>query len=660
MSAENKLDRHTFAWCAAAVAAALLPLAPTLPGWLLVLLLALALLGTFAGLRERALPALVRLPLTLGVAGLVMWAYGFNFGRDTGAALLVSMLALKLLETRRVRDARSVLSFALFAVMAGFLQDQSPLTLLLATVAVMLVLAALARVTDVESPAPLDAMRAPRRLSGVGLLLALSLPLGIAGFFLFPRLGTPMWGLPENSATSRTGLSDDMAPGDIAALFVDDTPVMRLMFEGPTPRQGELYWRGPVLSEFDGRRWMRSIYRSGNNPPAALEPLGPALRYRVEQEPTDRSYLIMLDVPAQAPENARLTFEHTAMRRRPQTLLTAYEAMSYTRYRLEPQLLQVLQRRYTDLPPSFNPRTLALVAQWRAEGTQGEALARRALQWFNREFTYTLTPLLLGRDSVDDFLFNTKAGYCEHFSSAFVVMMRAGGIPARVVTGYQGGRANPVGEYWVVRQSDAHAWAEIWLAGRGWVRIDPTSAVAPERIERGTESLAPPSAWKDYARPLLDAGDFVRRQWNELVLGFDAARQRALLQRVGVDASRTGQVGAALAAGVAIALGATLWLLLRRPRDGRDHLGRAYARFLARLARAGVQKAAHEGPLDFAQRAAHGVPQAAENVLALSHRYLQRRYARHHPSPGEEAALCNDLRRFRVPRAGNRPPRSAP
>jgi hypothetical protein len=239
-------------------------------------------------------------------------------------------------------------------------------------------------------------------------------------------------------------------------------------------------------------------------------------------------------------------------------------------------------------------------------------------------------------------------------------MMRAAGVPARVVTGYQGGRSNGVGGYWVVRQSDAHAWAEVWLEGRGWVRIDPTSAVAPERIERGTESLAPESAWKGFTQPLVDVGDFVRRGWNELVLGFDAARQRALLGRMGVDSAQTAQMGLVLAGGVALGLGLTLWLLLRGPRDTRDRLGQAYARFLARLARAGIRKPPHEGPLDFAQRASQAMPQVAENVLALSHRYVRHRYARCNPGTGEEETLCADLRRFRVPRAGRKNSRSAP
>lgn len=646
------LDRATFAWCALAVASALTPLAPTLPPWLAGLLFALAALGAGFGLRQRTLSPWVRLPLTLGVAAVVLLAYDFSFGRDTGAALLVTMLALKLLETRGVRDARSVLSFALFAIMAGFLQDQGPTTLLLALVATLLVVTALARVSEVELPpgavAPATPRDARRRLLHAARLLALSLPLAAVGFFLFPRLANPLWGMPENAADARTGLSDEMAPGDIANLFVDDSPVLRVQFDGTVPGRNQMYWRGPVLTHFDGRTWTRSSF-GGNLDPGVLEGLDEPIGYEVTQEPTDRRYLITLDVPAAAPPRSRLGFDRTVHTRRPQTEIARFRAESHSRYRFEPQLRPTFRSWNTELPSGFNPRTREQVALWRAQGDDDQALIRRVLAWFNRDFTYTLVPMLLGRDSVDDFLFNTRQGYCEHFASAFVVMMRAADIPARVVTGYQGGRGNGLGDYWVVRQSDAHAWAEVWLEGAGWVRVDPTSAVAPERIERGSESLAgPESAWDQLSRPIFDAGDWLRRGWNDFVLGFNAARQQSLLQPFGIPSASGTQLGVALGIGVGLALGLTVWLLLRAPRGPRDPVGSAYRRFLARLARAGVPRAAHEGPLDFAARASTALPRSGAQLQMLSQRYARYRYATPAPDADEVSELCDALRRFRV------------
>jgi transglutaminase-like putative cysteine protease len=644
------LHRSAFAWTSSAVVASLLPVAPSLPGWLSAMLLLLAVLGATLGLRGVSLPGLLRLALTVTIAGGVLYAFDFRFGRDTGAALLAVMLALKLLETRRTRDARSVLGFSLFAIMAGFLQSQAPQILLLALLATVLILTASARVTDFDLPGGTPPPSTGYRdlLSATGLLLLLSLPLAIAGFFLFPRLATPLWGLPDNAAEARTGLSDEMTPGDIANLFIDESPVLRVQFFGTPPPQYEMYWRGPVLGFFDGRTWSRSYWSSFRDG-SELEALSTPLEYEVTQEPTDRRFRMVLDMPVAAPDGSSLGSDRAVTTRRPQIDLVRYRARSVLRYRLEPNMGPAQQRALTDLPRGFNPRTQRLMDDWRAEGASPTQLVRRALNLFNAEFSYTLRPSLLGRDSVDDFLFNTRAGYCEHFSSAFVVMMRAGGIPARVVTGYQGGRGNELGDYWVVRQADAHAWAEVWLEGSGWVRIDPTSAVAPERIERGSESLdGPESFWTRYSRPMFDAGDWLRRGWNDIVLGFNAARQRNLLQPFGIAEASRAQLGAALLLSSGLALLVTVGLLLRRPRAQRDALAQAYAAFLRRLSRTGVTKLSHETALAFACRAATLLPTEGEEVVALSQRYTRLRYARSDDPEQAAQRLCSDLRRFRI------------
>lgn len=646
-----EIDRTTFAWCAAAASAAQLPLALSLPAWLVGLLAFLTLVGVGLGWRSVRLSPWLRLPLTIGAAGLVMYAYGFSFGRDTGGALLTTMLALKLLELRHARDARSLLGFTLFAVMAGFLQSQAPSVLLLAVLAVVLGLAAMARVTEAElvTPAGYTTPSPRRRLGVAARLLLLSLPLAAAAFLFFPRLGSPLWGLPENAADARTGLSDDMTPGDIANLFADDSPALRVTFADRVPPPDQMYWRGPVLSLFDGRRWSRDGFDLWNRPAAELVPQGEPLDYEITLEPTDRRYLVALDLPeAPAPETRLGSDRSLLTARRAVSELLQYRLRSYPRYRFEPVLMQTLRQRAIALPNGFNPRTIALVQSWRAEGATDEQVIGRALETFRASFTYTLNPQLLGRDSVDDFLFNTRQGYCEHFASAFAVMMRAADIPTRVVTGYLGGTPNDVGDYWVVRQSDAHAWTEVWLAGRGWVRVDPTSAVSPERIQRGTGSIDN-DAWMPYGKTLLDAGDWLRRTWNDAVLGFNAARQRSLLEPFGIPEASTTELGIALVIFVGLALAATLAVLLRAPRSSPDPVVRAWRRFLRRLERAGVAKPPHEGPIAFGERAAAALPDAAQQLFTLSRRYARRRYAAESVEPDADATLCDDLRQFRVP-----------
>ena len=655
------LERRSFQWTAAATLSAALPLLPTLPPTIAGLFLCLLLLGYHIGQRPQPLPGWLQLGLTVSVALLVLHEFGIGFttlrfGRDAGGALLACMIALKLLETRRLRDARGLVAFGLFAIMAAFLQDQGPLTLVLALLGAWLALAAMARLAMTEAPSepeqPLS-IEAVGQLNAVARLATLSLPLAIVGFFLFPRLGSPLWGLPQNSLAARSGLSEDMSPGDMAELFLDNTPIMRVRFDGPLPPPEARYWRGPVLTLFDGRRWTRGFISHGEA--AELEALGPPLHYELEQEPTERHYLYALDIPQTAVENARLNRERALMTRAPLSNLTRQRLSSVVHYRLEPHLPQAVRANLLALPSGYNPRAIALARQWRTTDARPRAVIQQALQLFNREFTYTLSPgQPLGTHTVDEFLFETKRGYCEYFSSAFVVLMRAAGIPARVVTGYQGGELNPLGDYLIVRQSDAHAWAEVWLEGQGWVRIDPTAAVAPERIERGREALAPRSTlWDSYGRPLWNAADWLRRGWNDFVLGYNATRQQLLFRPLGIDRADWRMLGIGLVIATGVALAFTLLLMLRRPPDPRPPLVRDFERFLARLARAGLARPMWQPPLAFAEIAAQQRPDAAEAILGLTRRYVDWRYAGANLDALELRRLGQELRRFRMPR---RPP----
>ncbi len=660
-SRRPQLPIPVFAWCAAAGLMALLPLGLHLEGWLGPLLLLLALAGAGAGLRGAHIPAWLRLLLTLGVAGLVLYTYEFRFGRDTGAGLLATMLALKLLETHSLRDARSLLSFSLFAIMAAFLQDQGPLTLVLALISSVLILTSLARASELETGTPAEAPGLSRRLRATGLLMLLSLPLAVIGFLLFPRLAQPLWGLPDNASEARTGLSESMAPGDIGALFIDDTPILRVSFSSRRPQTNALYWRGPVLSDFDGRTWTVSMWlRQYEAPP--LEAGAEWLEYELIQEPTERRWVLALDVPgdpldATADNPLRLNRDRSLIAQRSLTAVSRHRLRSAPDARFDADLPRQLRQQFVALPGGFNQRTAELVAGWRARGLDEAALVREALERFNREFTYSLAPPPLGRDSVDDFLFETREGYCEHFASAFTVMMRMAGIPARVVTGYHGGFYNAIGDYVLVRQSDAHAWSEIWMQGRGWVRVDPTAAVAPERV-LGDGTGASGDTRDRFAGlgPLLDAADWLRHGWNTVILGFNAARQRSLLLSLGVDASDWREVGLALLGAFGVALAATLWLVLRGGSRPADPLVAAWLRFCARLARRGVMRAPHEAPLAFGERAARALPQLAEDLRRLSRDYSDQRYAREVDEQARRA-LIRALRSFRPHRVRTQPKR---
>ena len=635
------LDARTRTWCLAAAAACLLPLLLQLPPTL-ALAIAAAGIGGVAVARRRPLPTAARLGLALLLLALVLATMRFSFGRDTGCAMLAAMLAVKPTETFSLRDARSLAGFALFAPFATFLLDQGPLSLALGVVAVVLSLAAIQRVAEVESGAP-DTATSPRRLAGIARMVALGLPFALAAFWLFPRLAAPLWGVPER-AIARPGLSGEMSPGQWLDLMTDDSPALRARFFGAVPAMQQMYWRGPVLWDYDGRTWTESPWLR-NIPPAEVA-RGPARwDYEVAIEATDRRELVALDLPLAAPPGAQLSLDHVLHVRRPLASLTRWRMRSAPPSAYEPELKATLRRLALRLPAGFDPRTHALARAWRAEaGGDDAAIVRRALDWIRSDFGYTLDTPLPGRHAVDEFLFDTRAGYCEHFSSSFVVLMRAAGIPARVVTGYVGGYRNPIGDYWLVRRSDAHAWVEVWLDGTGWTRVDPTAAVAPERIYDTLSDRAPGAAFGEFA-PAVDMADWLRRGWNDFVLGFDSARQRSMFRPLGLEATPWRLAGLFVAiAGLALAL--TACLVARRERE-RDVVLRAWHRLGGRYARLGLAPRPDEPAQAWAARVSSVREDGAPGLVALSRRFARWRYAPGQGDPRVADALARDLRAHR-------------
>lgn len=642
------LDRGARAWTLLAAAACLLPLLLQLPATLALVVGASAVAIVALSWRQ-PLPGLLRLMIAVALIATVMVLSRFAIGRDTGCALLAAMLAIKPSETFTLRDARSLLGFALFAPFATFLLDQGPLSLVLGMVATLLVLATLQRLAEVESG---DARRVPpaQRFASIARLLAIGLPLALAAFWLFPRLGTPLWGIPER-ALARTGLSDRMSPGDWVELLGDDRPALRARFFGPVPRPQEMYWRGPVMWDFDGRSWTQPRWHP-DLPRTPVEPGPTRWDYEIELEPTERRQLVALDLPIDAPAQAHAGIDHSLQVDQPLNAVTRWRMQSAPPLRYQPRLPRPLREFALQLPDGFNPRTLALARQWRAQAgaTADGVIVTRALDWIRRDFAYTLEAPLLGRHSVDEFLFDRKAGFCEHFSSSFVVLMRAAGVPARVVTGYTGGYRNSIGGYWLVRRSDAHAWAEVWLRGRGWTRVDPTAAVAPERIY---ETLADREPQGDGllgglggTYSFADMGDWLRRGWNDFVLGFNAERQQRLLRPLGID--RLDDRLLILLLSLAMALG-LLWMawLSRRNERERDPVLRAWHRVGRRYRRYGLEREPSEPASSWASRVAAERPDLAAGLETLSQHFAEWRYAGGEPGGRSARALIRALRAHR-------------
>ncbi|GAB3354647.1 DUF3488 and transglutaminase-like domain-containing protein [Lysobacter tyrosinilyticus] len=612
--------------------------------------------GTTVLAWRKPLPVVLRILLPLLMLAMVMAVSSMRFGRDTGCALLASMLAIKPSETAKLRDARSLIGFALFAPFATFLLDQGPLSLTLGLTAAIAALAALQRLADLESGDTRFGVSLRTRLRSALHLLLVGLPLALATFWLFPRLASPLWGVPDR-AIARPGLSDSMRPNDWLNLMTDDTPTLRVRFFGATPSQDQMYWRNMTLWRFDGEEWTQPFWTRGL-PPPTTELAPQRWDYELEVEPTDRRQLVALDLPLAAPQGSTQIGDLSLRSNRSLTSLTRWRMQSAVALRNEPYLKAMLRQTALELPQGFNPRTIALARQWRREaGTDDVAIVRRALTWIRAEFAYTLDTPPWGRNAVDEFLFDTKAGFCQHFSSAFVVLMRGAGIPARIVTGYAGGYRNPLGDYWIVRRSDAHAWAEVWLQGRGWVRVDPTAAVAPERIYDTLADRAPGSQglFGDLGMPVWNARDWLRRNWNDLVLGFDAERQSNLLSPLGLRKVDSAQLTLIFSLAAALALLWMVWLSARGQREP-DPVLRAWHRLGARYRRFDLERTPHETAGDWLDRVARTRPDLVRGLGELSHRFANWRYAELQPGTRNARARRDLVRALRSHRPGRKNP----
>jgi transglutaminase-like putative cysteine protease len=645
----ERLDDRQFELLCAASVATLLAHIAHLPPWLwLPLAILLPLRAWTRRQGAQKFGAWIRLPLTALLLVLVLANFGNVFGREPGSVLGCGLLGLKLLEAERVRDARVALGFAAFVLMSALLFTQT----LLFSVAVCAVLVLQVAALVSLQPAPLEPrrpLRAQFRLAA--LLLGAGLPLAAAGFVLVPRLGSPLWGSPGNDTAARSGISDSMAPGGLIDLLIDDSPAFRVDFGAAPPPPQQRYFRTLVLWDFDGTTWSRQYGRGLAAGAEVAEMPSPALDYTVTLEATNQAWLPALDLPLSAPENARLGSDRTLVAGAPVTQPYRYRVQSATTYMLAPTLSARQRARALALPDGFDPKAHALAERWRAEGRDDEAVVRAALDLFHESFTYTLSPPALGRDSVDDFLFGTQKGFCEHYSSAFVVLMRAAGIPARVVTGYQGGWWNKSDSYLLVRQSDAHAWAETWMPGRGWQRVDPTAAVSPSRIERGAAAANGNAGWGQAAwlRDLRDRFDFANRLWTDGIIRYNALRQKSMLTPFGIDDANQGDLLLVLSTvlGVAMLL-ATIWAMRSGSGPKGDALDRAWSQMRRHLARSGLGARANEGPLDWLQRLRGSAPMVATELAPLVDDYAALRYGADAPDPARVAAFAGAVRRWRM------------
>ena len=619
-------------WTIAALSFAVLPHVPYLPAWITVVFAAcLVARWLIERRRWRLPPAWLRFLLASACFVGVLMSFRAISGVGPGSALLAVMAALKLLETRQRRDQFVLLFISIFLIMSCLLREQYLWSLPYLLLGLALTMTAWLQMSVSRGNSSRQAFRNSMRL------IAYATPLMLAMWIFFPRIATPFWAVPIDTSSGVTGLSDTISPGDISSLSLSDAVAFRVRFEDAVPEPRQRYWRGLILNTFNGRTWRGSQPIMGERSSWPVEYRGNPVRYEVTMEPTRQHWVFALDLPYEWSLERTFMGQHQELARtQPIDQRVVYQAVSYPEFRLNPEMNSFLRRRYLHLPEGSNPRTAELARDMRLAAGNDRQLIDRVMRKFNQEeYFYTLEPPGLGRNSVDEFLFQTRRGFCEHYASAFAVLMRAAGIPARVVIGYQGGELNPMGNYLIVRQSDAHAWTEVWLEDSGWTRVDPTSAVAPERIDNGMAAamfddigaswgLAAPSMLLHQLTLTIDA---LSAKWNEWVLGYGPDAQSSLMRWLGImEDPDFRQMLLTLIAIVAVLLGVVTGLLALRYRPPRrDRVAILYERFVRKT---GVEPARGEAPLAFASRASELVTGAGGDgeIAGITRQYLRTRY----------------------------------
>ncbi len=601
----------------------------------------------------KTLPALIRHGLTAIALLTLYFSHEQIGGRRAAVSLLTVMLTLKLIESYRIRDARLIVSFSLFLCATQFMFTQDILMPLYGAVTVILALVTLTHLHRNEAYIAFDKTPAisASLFSELGFslrLLMLAIPIGLSFFLFFPRWATPLWGIPEATLDSKSGLSDSMSPGSIQNLFMDDSPAFRVKFQGIIPRSSELYWRGPVLWNFDGKTWHGNLFSVDLEPEPRPDESKAVWKYTVQLEPNERHWLFSLDYPATTPFNSRITSDFQILRRQPVTQLLQYSIASDPTFVDSPKLADNLKMAALDLPRGSNPKTRKLIERWKREGLDGPALVDRVLVYFNQEpFHYSLESPLLGSNSVDEFLFDTLTGYCEHYASAFTVMMRMADIPSRIVTGYQGGWYSGMGDYLLVRQSDAHAWSEVWFRDRGWIRVDPTAAVSPLRIARGSlGALSAPRHLFDYSwlRGLRNGVDIVQQRWNDWVIKFNAESQMRIFSSIGLEQMTPPMLVISLFVVIGLFSLLLLPFIFRVKGPSRkDPLRAVWLKFLKRLKAAGFEAIPSTGPSELAQAAARHLPQDSQAIYQVADLYSRSRYS---ATPPPLRELKEAIRKF--------------
>jgi len=563
----------------------------------------------------------------------IIFNYGTTIGRDAGVAFLVMMLGLKVTEIRSQRDYYVTVFLGYFVVITNFFFTQSIPMVMMMFVVVIMMTACLITMND-----PKHVIKKLQVVKLSSQMLLQSLPIMLILFVLFPRIAGPLWGLPQDSHSGSTGIDNKMTLGKISNLTQSDEVAFRVTFEGELPPPAQRYWRGPVLWLTDGTTWTEIDRSLTSAVETNIEYSGAEYHYSLTLEPHNEDWLFALDMPNTSPTTVKshINADGVLQSNDPIKQRVHYQLSSQPEYQFNQQQEPFVQRAL-ELPDNHHNLSKQLAQQWRAETSNDEAYIQRVLSHFNQsDFYYTLTPPLLTGDTIDGFLFNSRRGFCEHYAASFTVLMRAAGIPARVVTGYQGGEINPVNDTLVVRQRDAHAWTEVWLQDKGWQRIDPTAAVSRDRIELGINEIMPigmrsplfvanSDTLIELWQSINNNWDAVNNMWNLWVLAYGPEKQREFLSKLGMKNPDLQSIAIWLGILLSIVF-ILLPIFLFYQRQHADPVVRLYQAFCAKLAKFKLSPAIGEGPIDFANRAIITLPHHKSDINTITQLYIDLHY----------------------------------
>ncbi len=583
--------------------------------------------------RVRILPKWLLVPMVL-IGGISVFAeYWTIVGRDAGLALLTVMTSLKFLESRNHRDMLILIFLCYFLIATHFLFSQSILiaTLMLATLVVITTTLITLNQRD-------DNVSIGARLKIGARLVLLSIPLTLILFILVPRIPGPLWGITDEQRGGITGLSDSMSPGKISNLIRSNEVAFRVEFKGEVPSQEKLYWRGPVMAQFDGKRWYQS--RRHKLDRFDMKSFDDLTEYTVTLEPNGERWLLALDIPTQLVKDSIMTADFQLTSKREINDLRRYTLKSGLSYQVGMKESVDYLEQTIDFPEDENPRTIALGRELGKRYSNPEDIVRQVLDMFrDQNYVYTLNPPVFRDDVMDRFLFESKRGFCEIYAGSFALLMRAAGIPTRIVTGYQGGEYNQVGNYLIVRQSDAHAWTEVWIENKGWIRVDPTAAVSPTRIEQGLDEALKDeiSNFRIQNRNplfgnLLYSWDNLQYSWNNWVLNYDQRKQRNFLNELDIGINDWGDMVFALVL-MLLSVSGLYWLLSwYRERPSKPEPCDIYfGRLLRKLKKFGLEKKPSEDTRAFFGRIEFSDLQQKDQISQVIDLYNLIKYGRGNP-----------------------------